>query len=451
MQLALELILARYIAPKEYGIIAMAMIFITVGTLFSESGFSNSLIHNQNRNEDDFSTAFYINIGVASAFVLIIGFMAPIIARYFDSQVLTDVLKVSSLSILFNALVMVPKTKLNIKLDFKTQTKISFFAMFFAGSLSVFLAVNGYGVWSLVALLVSQSIFVLIGFCIFSFWLPKLVFSKSSFRRLFGFGSHVLLAGVIQNVYVNLYNVVIGKQMTTSALGLYTKSNQFTFFPASLFSTVFQRVTFPLFSSYQNDSDKVFSLSQQFTRVICMAFFPAFVFLAVFAEPLVFYGLSEEWIQIVPIIQLLAIAYMFQPIIVNNMLLLQVKNNSKLFFLVELITKIIGVIILLCTYRFGILYLCYGLILQLVLQLGITSYFSAKLLNKNFISQLIIIIPFLVLGVGIWAIIHMLFGNLPRISFLLYGSLVFFAIYIGYYFLFLKSDIRHFISLMRNK
>lgn len=451
IQLVLELILARHIMPQEYGIMGLAMIFITFGSLFSESGFSNALIRKQDRTEQDFSTAFYFNLIVSVCFTATVFQLAHFIANYFDTPMLKDVLRVISLCVIFNALVMVHKTKLSILMDFKTQAKVSFIALLLSGTIGVVLAIKGYGVWALVAQILGQSFFTFLFFCILFFWKPLFVFSKKSFSELFGFGSNLLLAGIIQNIYVNLYNVFIGKRMPASMLGLYTKSNQFTFMPANLISSILQRVTFPFFSSYQNNVEKIFFLNQQFTRLICLSVFPVFAYVCIFAKPLVYYGLSSRWMMAVPIIQLLAIAYVFQPIIVNNMLLLQVRNNTKLYFRVEIITKITGVLILLFTFKLGILFLCYGIILQLFLQLCITSFFANWLLERSMFQQIFIIVPYIVFPGLVWLIISYVFRDQSMESYFFYGSVVFLMSYFVYYFIFCKNHIISLFKLLKNK
>ncbi|MBF6609809.1 MAG: oligosaccharide flippase family protein, partial [Chryseobacterium sp.] len=216
-------------------------------------------------------------------------------------------------------------------------------------------------------------------------------------------------------------------------------------------SIIFQRVTFPFFSSHQNDNEKIFFLSQSFTRMVGLVFFPFFTFLAVFSEPLVYYGLSESWIMAAPIVQLLAVAYMFQPIIANNMLLLQVKNNTKLYLKVEILTKISGIIILLSTINLGIIYVCYGLIIQLIIQLGITSYFCHMLLQKSMLQQLMIILPHIAMGIFTWILINFLLYNFSRGHFLLYGSILFVLVYICAYMLFFRNHIFGMYKLLSSK
>lgn len=449
VQLLLEIILARHLLPKDYGVIGMATIFIALGILFSESGFSSALIQKQNRTETDFSTAFYFNLAISVSFVTLVFLIAPFAANFFNTPILKNVLRILSLGIILNALVMVHKTKLSISLDFKTQAKISFLSLLISGCLGVYLAINNYGVWSLVAQILGQNLITTILFFAVVKWIPLRVFSRESFSHMFAFGSKILAAGLLQSVYTNLYYLFIGKRMSASTLGLYTKANQFTFMPASLISGVLQRVMFPFFSSFQNEDDKIFNFNQQYTRLVCLFVFPIFNYLCIFSNPLVYIALSDRWIQIVPILQILSACYIFQPIIVNNMVLFQVKNKVKLYFQVELITKIIGIIILFVTFRYGIIALCYGLLLQLILQLIITSLYCQSILRKGMADQLLVILPYIFFSVSIWLILYLINSRLTMQLQLILGSFIFICLYLFFYFTVFKSKILTLYKLLK--
>lgn len=453
VQLLLEVILARHLLPADYGVIGMAMIFIALGSLFSESGFSNALIHKQDRSELDYSTAFYFNLIISVVFVVIIFFAAPYIADYFATPILKNVLRVVSSSIIFNAIVMVHKTKLSINLDFKTQAKISFFSLIISGALGVILAIYGFGVWSLVAQIVSQSLISVILFNHSLKWFPLWAFSKESFKRLFHFGSKVLGAGILQSIYVNLYFLFIGKRMSTTALGIYTKSNQFTFMPASLISGILQRVMFPYFSSFQGNNNKIFHLNQNFTRIACLCIFPLFLYLASFARPLVFYGLSVRWIAAVDVIKILSFSMIFFPITVNNMILFQVKDKAIVFLYLEILSKIIGAIILLVTVNYGLLALCYGLLVQQLLQFIITSFSTQLLLKKNIFKQIILVLPYCLYGgifYGVTYYLEKMFAK-DYLLFLVIGTVFFVLFYFVLYFVILRNQIQSLIKIFKNK
>lgn len=442
IQILLEVILARHLLPADYGIIGMATIFIVLGSLFSESGFSNALIQKQDRTETDFATAFYFNILVSVCFVAAVFVGAPYVANFFNTPALTGVLRVVSLSVIFNALVMVHKTKLSLALDFKKQARISFISLLLSGIIGVYLAVKGFGVWALVAQLLTQNIATVLLFNVFVPWWPAGHFSKRSFSSLIGFGSNLLFAGLLQNLYINLYSALIGRRLSVSSLGLYTKANQFTFMPSSLISGILQRVLFPYFSSVQGENDRIFRLNIDFTRIVCLLVFPVFVYLIIFAEPLVYYGLSVRWLPMVPIIQILAAAYCFQPIIVNNMSVFQVKSKTGLFFRIELLTKVIGIIILYFTISRGIVILSFGLLCQLFIQFLITSFFANAVLQKSMLQQFYVIIPYIMFAAGIWYLSGFLFNYLELGQSWLVGTLLFVSCYGLFYLAFYKTHIR---------
>lgn len=451
VQLLLEIILARHLQPKDYGVIGMATIFIALGILFSESGFSSALIQKQDRTETDFSTAFYFNLAISIFFVGLIFVVAPFAADFFGTTILTNVLRILSLGIFFNALVMVHKTKLSISLDFKTQAKVSFLSLVISGCAGIYLAITGYGVWSLVTQILGQNILTAVLLIIIVKWIPRKEFSKESFYRMFKFGSRILAAGLIQNIYTNLYYLFIGKKMSASTLGLYTKANQFTFMPASLISGILQRVMFPYFSESQHDTKKLFYLNQEFTKLICLLIFPIFIYLALFAEPLVYFGLSVRWMESVNIVKILAIAVLFFPLTVNNMILFQVKNLPSQFLYLELFSKIIGVIIFLLAIQYGIIALCFGLLLQQFIHFFVSSICVQILLKEKLFAQIIVIIPSIIFSILIAGIVSLIEYKYPTDYFLILalGSLVFFAYYVLIYLVFFKKSIQNLMKLFK--
>lgn len=453
LQLLLEIVLARFLLPRDYGVIGMASIFIALGSLFSESGFSNALIQKQDRSEQDFSTAFYFNLLVSIVFVVLIFISAPFIANFFETPILTNVLRILSISVIFNAIVMVHKTKLSISLDFKTQARVSFISLLLSGIISLILVLNGFGVWGLVTQILLQSFFNALLFQISLKWKPLLCFSKESFKNLINFGGKILLAGILQSAYVNTYNLLIGKKFSASTLGIYTKSNQFTTMPSTLFSGILQRVMFPYFSSFQHDNEKIYRLNQDFTNLVCIVVFPVFLFLALFAKPLVFYGLSVEWIAAAEVIKVLALSVILLPLIINNMILFQVKNKASIFLVLEILTKLTGGIILILTINHGLLAICYGLLVQQILQFLITSISVQILLQKNILNQIKIIFPYYIIGGLIYILINYLDKIIGQklLIFFISGVGIFTIYYAFVYFVFFRSKIAIILNLIKNK
>lgn len=451
IQLLLELILARFLLPSDYGIMGVILIFITLGSLFAESGFSSALISKRDRDNVDFSTAFYFNLVVAVLFIIIITVSASLISAFFNAKDLPSILRFASLTILFNAVSMVYKTKLTLRMDFKTQAKVSLISIFFSGAVAVILAINGAGVWALAAQLVLQSFISMIFLAFVVSWLPTRSFSFFALRSLWKHASNLLSAGLLQNMYFNLYNIFIGRKISTATLGLYTKSNQFTYMPAGMISSVLQRVIYPFLSSHQNDSQRIFEFNQLYTHLVCLIVFPIFAYITIFAEPLVYYGLSASWLGTVTIIQLLAAAYALQPLITNNMVVFQAKNKTDLYFKVELITKIIGISILLVSIQRGIIAISVGILLQLVLQFFITSFFVNRLLGRHILSQVRLVLPYILFTAVLYIALNITNNIAGGPTQLLVGTLIFVSAYFVFYFYFRRRQICQVVSLIKSK
>jgi Membrane protein involved in the export of O-antigen and teichoic acid len=443
LQLALELILARLLLPKDYGVIGVVLVFISLAITFSEGGFSNALVHKLNRTETDFSTVFYFNMITSFLIVIIIFLIAPTVEKFFNISGLTLVLRVISVSIILNSVVLIHKVKLSIAMDFKSQAKYSLAAVFLSGIIGVYLAYHQYGVWALVfqnvAMAFFNAVFLWIGFR----WFPKLEFSVESLKSLFSFGSKILASSLLQAAYFNSYPFLIGRVLSTRDLGLYAKSNQFTLMPSSVLTTVLQRVLFPYFSSHQSDDDRIFGLNQLYTKLSCLIFFPLFFVMAMVAQPLIIILFSEKWQDMTGIFVILCVAYTFYPLIVNNMMMFQVKNKTSLFLKIEILTKIIGLVFLLATINRGLIAIAYGILAQQIIQFIITSFFVQSVLNKNWLEQIKIILPFFFFSIGLLFLIRIGLHAIPlSLIWKLFLGLFFAVVgYMVFYFIFYRKDI----------
>ena len=447
IQVLFEILLARLLLPSDYGLIGMVAIFMAIAQVFVDSGFMNALIQKQNRTELDFSTVFYTSLGLSLVIYLLLFIAAPSIALFYHVPELTLIVRILGLNIIINSIALVYRAKLSISMDFKVQAKLSIVSVILSGLTGVYLAFHGFGVWSLVY----QSI------CLYSLntlllglnlkWVPLLKFSKESFRALFGFGSKLLAAGLIQAIYSNLYSVLIGKVFSTKELGLYAKSSQFTLYPSSMMTNMLQRVLYPYLSQYQNDDKKLFELNKQYYTIIAMLFFPLFVGLGVLAEPFVRLLLSDTWLEAVPLIRVLSITFLFYPFINVNMFVFQIKGMSTRFLWIEILTKITGVIILLVTLKYGVLIMSIGLLVQHLIQLGITSYFSDKAMNSKLFSQIKVLFPMILISSLFATIVYLViqFFQIPLVQ-LSVGILIFVILYMTYYYFFMRKLALAFIN-----
>lgn len=450
IQLLFEVIIARFLLPADYGLIGMVAVFMSIAQAFIDGGFMNALIQKQDRTEIDFSTIFYSSVVLSLFLYITLYLTAPLIASFYQVPELTTIVKVLGLNIVFNSIALVYRTKLSISMNFKLQAKLSVFSVILSGILGLYLALNNFGVWALVI----QSI-CLYGLNTFFLilnlrWKPLFRFSYESFKKLFGFGSKVLAAGIIQAIYSNLYSLIIGKVFKTKELGLYSKSSQFTLYPSSMITNMLQRVLFPYLTRYQNDDKKLFDINKQYYTIIAMIFFPLFVGLSILAEPFVILLLSKKWIEAVPLIRVLSIAFLFYPFININMYIFQIKGMSSRFLLIEIATKIIGIIILLLTVKYGVYVMCIGLLLQHIIQLLITSYFSDLAMKSKKFSQIKVLLPLIIFSIFISSLITPIIQTieLPLLKLFIGGFILLFS-YTVYYGLTMRKIVLSFRDLIK--
>ncbi len=395
------LIIARILSPKEYGIIAMLAIFMSISQTVIDSGFSNALTRKNDRTEADYSTTFYFNIVVGLVMYAILFLGAPLIADFYNMPLLETITKVVGTNLIWMSLSIVQQSILTIKVDFKTQMWVSLCASIISGIIGILMAYYGYGVWALVGQMVSVQVLRTIALWIVAKWRPTTSFSPQSFRYLFGYGSKLLIAGLLETTYRNLYSIVIGKYFSANTLGIYNRGEQFASYAASNITGVIQRVTFPVLSKIQDDKILLNCAFTKLLRTTCYLVFPVMTYLCVAAEPLVKTILTDKWIECVPVIQILCLSYMWYPIHILNLNILQISGRSDLFLRIEIVKKIVGATILVATLPFGIIIMCWGRVVYCYIELFINMYYTNNIIGLTFWKQLKLTIPFLLYCIAI--------------------------------------------------
>ena len=403
------LIIARLLSPKEYGIIAMLSIFMAISQSIIDSGFSNALVRKLDRSESDYSTSFYFNVILGFIMYVVLFFSAPLIAQFYNTPELESITKIVGITLVLGSCAIVQQAILTIKVDFKTQMKISLISAILSGLIGIIMAFNDYGVWALVGQMVSVAFFRTLLLWTIVKWIPKSGFSKHSFRHLFGYGSKLLFAGILETIYRNLYTIIIGKFFQSNALGLYSRGEQIASYPSNNITGVIQRVTFPILSQIQNDETQLKNAFTQIIKTTCFIVFPLMMFLIIVAKPLVLIILTEKWIGCVEIIQILSISFMWYPVHILNLNVLQIAGRSDLFLKIEFIKKIIGLIVLFATIPFGIIMMCWGRVLYCFIELFINMYYTNRIIGSTYLQQLRQQIPMFVSalimgGLSLWTI-----------------------------------------------
>lgn len=452
LQFVIGIILARLLTPEDYGLIGMLAIFLAISMSFINSGFSQALIQKKDRDEKDYSTTFYFNIVVAIFFYLVLFFAAPSIANFYDQPILINLTRVIGFTIIINSFAVVQRAKFTINIDFKTQTKASIISVTISGVIGIYLAFTGYGVWSLVTQSMLQAVINVTLLWVYSNWLPKDGFHFDRFEKLFSFGSKLLVSGLLDTIYKNIYLIIIGKAFSAGDLGFYTRAKQFSEFPSSNITGILSRVTFPLLASIQDDDIRLKNTYRKIIKSSVLVVFPLMMGLAALAEPLIRIILTDKWIELVWMLQLLCFAGMWYPVHALNLNVLNVKGRSDLFLKLEVIKKIVTTIILFITVPLGIEAMIIGQIISSYIALIINTYFTKKIIDYGFIDQMSDLIKVLLLSFAMGLIIYysISFFNLDSIK-LIFGFSVGTIFYLGTAWFFNLGEIRSLPSFLNQK
>jgi O-antigen/teichoic acid export membrane protein len=393
VQFLFGILLARLLTPNDYGMIAMLAIFMAVSQTFIDSGFGNALIRKPDRNEADKATVFFFNIFMAGACYGIIFLAAPFIAQFYGMPQLSDILRILAINLIIQAFGSIQRLNLTIDLNFKTLAKVSLIGAIIGGTAGLVCAYNGLGVWSLVVQQITTTSSRVVLFWTLVHWRPKTFFNKSSFKNMFGFGSKLLVSGLLNTLYENIYDLIIGKVFSADTLGNYSRANHFANFPSSNITGIFQRVTYPVLSKIQNDPDKLRTGYLKFLNMATLVIFPLMIGLSAVAKPFILLVLTDKWVNAILILQIICLAQMWYPVHAINLNILQVMGRSDLFLKLEVIKKIVGIIILCIAIPHGIIAICFSQWVGTCFGLVINTYYSGKLLNAGLWIQLKMYIP----------------------------------------------------------
>lgn len=424
--IVITLLLARFLVPSDYGLVAMMAVFIAVAGNLMDSGFKQALIRKQGANQVDFSTAFYTNLALGCLAYLLLFIAAPFIAGFYEETRLTDLIRVAGIAILINSFQVVQSAILNRALNFKAQLKATVPASIISGITAVYLAYIGWGVWALIAQMLISSFLVTAFLWSMKLWQPTLTFSRQSLNDMFGFGSKLLLSGLLDIVFSNMYVVVIAKIFSASVAGLYFFAENIQKLVITQLVSSISTVTYPAFATVQHDNIRLKAGYRKVLKITTFLLFPAMALMAALAEPLFRVLLHERWLPAVPYLQLMCIAGLMYPLHVINLNILKVKGRSDLFLYLEIVKKVSIVLILFVSIQYGVIGILIGQIIGSVLAYLPNSYFSNKIIGYSVREQIDDFLPSLVLSGAISGMVYFAVSvsNLPApVELLLFGTI----------------------------
>lgn len=382
------IVLARLLSPNEYGLIGIIMIFIALFNSIVDSGLGSALIRKNDCTEKDYNTVFYTNLALSLLVSGLFFFCAPLIARFFNEPQLTPLAQVMSCILIINALSIIQNTILQKNLDFKGKMIISMITSISSGVVGIAMAYSGYGVWSLVGQQLSRQLLYTILLWIHNHWLPKLIFSVQSFKELFGFGWKLLVSGLIDTIWKEIYQIVIGKFYTPTTLGLYSRAHQFSTIFSSNLTSVVQSVSFPSLSKVQDDAARLKRGFQKVNKVSMFISFVTMFGMMAIAKPMILVLLGEKWLPCVPFLQIICLQMVLYPLHSQNLNLLEIRGRSDLFLKIQIIKKGISVIPIVLGIFISIYWMLIGSVITGFIGLYINSYYSDSLLDYGLKEQL---------------------------------------------------------------
>ena len=388
-----SIVLARLLSPDDYGLIGIVAIFTAICSSFIYAGFGTALIRKKNATDEDYNTVFLVNF-VTSIFLYAVTFLiSPFIADFFARPELVSLTRVSSLGLIIGALALVQQTILTKKIDFKTQTKITLIASILSGVIGISMALVGFGVWALVFQGLVSSAARTIFLWVYNNWRPKFIFSSKSFQELFGFGWKMMLSGLLDTVWKQLYQVVVGKFYNPATLGQYTRAKGYSELFSSNLTSVIQRVTYPVLSNIQDEKERMVVAYRKILKLSMFISAIAMFFLGAISEPLLYCMIGQKWHEASIYLPLICISASTYPLHALNLNMLEIQGRSDLFLGLEILKKIIGIGPFLVGAFIGIIPMLYTNLLMTFIAFLLNSHYSGKMIGYNSWMQLKDIVP----------------------------------------------------------
>ncbi len=405
LQFITNLILARLLTPEDFGLLGMMMVFVALSLTFIDGGFGSALIQKKEPTKSDYSTVFIINIILSVLLYFLLYIFADSIASFYEQPQLSELFKVLGIILLIDSLGIVQNNILIKEINFKKIARIKITAAFVSCLVAILFAYKGFGVWSLIIQYVLNSTVRSLLLWISTNWRPTIYFSKSSFKELFGFGSKILTARFISELYIHMQALVIGKVFTSADLGFYTQAKQLQQIPVQSLSTIVNNVTFPVYSGLQDDIEKLRKGVRKSLKTVVFINFPLMVLLTVIAKPLFVFLYTEKWLPSVPYFQILCLGFGMLLIVHSvNLSVIKSVGRSDWVLKLEIVKKIIGIILIVLGIKYyGIIGILIALSVNSYLEFFLNGHYTSKAINYSIKMQLKDIMPtfFLSIMVGI--------------------------------------------------
>ena len=450
VQFVLSVVLARLVSPSDYGIIALILVFIQIANVFIQSGFNTALIQKKDSDALDFSSVFFLSLFVSVILYVLLFFTAPLVAQFYNKEILTSLLRVLSITLFFGAVNSIQTAYVSKMMQFKKFFYSSMGGVIGSGIVGIVLAYHGYGVWALVW---QQLANISLNCVIMWFtvkWRPIFAFSFTRVRSLFSFGWKLLCSGLLDTVFRNIYSLIIGRVYSSSQLGLFNRGQQFPQVIATNLDGSIQSVMLPTISAHNDDVSEVKRITRRSISMSAFLLMPCMFGLAAIAKPLVKVLLTDKWLPCVPFLQLACISYAIYPIHTANLTGINALGRSDIFLKLEIIKKLITIINIVITLPLGIYAMAIGQVISSFIASFINAYPNKKLMNYTYFEQIKDLMPAFLSSIAMAACVWSLhFIQIPQIILLIVQITTGILIYILICKLFKVETFSYFISTFK--
>ena len=400
-----SIVLARLLDPDVYGTVALVTVFTTIMQVFVDSGMGNALIQKKDADDLDFSSVFYFNMAMCSFLYLVMFLTSPLIANFYENPELTPVIRVLSLILIISGVKNVQQAYVSRHMMFKRFFFSTLGGTIGAAVVGIIMAYLGFGVWALVAQMLFNTAVDTTILWITVKWRPKKMFSLQRLKGLFSFGWKLLISALLDTVYIDLRQLIIGKFYTSSDLAQYNQGEKFPKLIVTNINTSIDSVLLPTMSKEQDKPEHVRNITRRAIKTSTYIMMPCMVGLAVCAKPLVSLILTDKWLPCVPFLRIFCFTYAFYPIHTANLNAIKAMGRSDLFLKLEIIKKAVGLIALLSTMWVSVEAMAYSLLVTSVLSQIINSSPNKKLLGYNYLNQVKDMLPQIILSVAMGIIV----------------------------------------------
>ena len=451
VKLLVELVLARILLPKDYGIIALVAVFITVFNVFVDSGLGNALIQKKDADELDFSSVFWFNVVLCVALYGVLFAAAPLIAGFYGKEEMCPLLRVLGLQIVISGVKNVYQAYVSRNMQFRKFFFATLGGTLGAAAIGITMAYRGYGVWALVAQQLFNVLTDTVILCLTVHWHPKRQFSFARLKQLLSYGWKLLLSALLDTAYNEVRQLIIGKIYTDSDLAFYNKGELFPQVIAANVNTSIDSVLLPTMSREQDERTKVRAMTRRAIMTSTFLMAPLMVGIACVGLPLVRLVLTEKWIPCVPYLRIFCASMLFFPIHTANLNAIKALGRSDLFLKLEVVKKVVGIILILITMHISVAAMALSTLVNSVLCQIINSWPNRKLLDYRYRDQLLDILPNILIAAAMGACVFAVgLAGLPDWATLLIQIPLGAAVYAGLSALFKNESYSYLLSVLKN-